>query len=753
MKDFIMQIWPDLTVSREIGRGPFSTVYEAVPKSGDGLFEAIKVISFKGSVQVMEAIAADLRFMKHLSAANAVVDMKDFKVFEHGDGAGFDIYVRMEKLTPLSLMVGKRTFSESDVVKIAQDVLDDLKMIDDQKMAHLNIKPSNIFLDGAGHYKLADLCTSRRLEACMGVAPVVETQSYMAPEMLAGKSSDIRADIYALGRILNEIMPASASEELKQMVDSACDPDPESRFMKPAAMRNALSFLKLEGSKTSGQSAQMHASMMQQGRQAEQQAKPVSPAGGEKNPAQPHHIGGQTPPGQAKQRAGGPNTAHPPQKKGSKAPIFIGIAAAVIVLIIVAVIAFGGKKDDDTGTEREAIVASEAVDENGQGSEQETESDTLETKTESDTKSAETAHETKGTATGTGGSQSQTGATYVDFFYQTENGEEYADLVGSNDEGVVWTYTTGRYAQAQCKRVSEIGNFDHNGGVFYMVEDGTVLCFDIATGAIRWKNSEFGGVITENSYTFDTNGNLYICGYMSPHLFIVSEKTGETVKRFEKAMDNYYRPYKIEICSINPNYFEITFEQGPNGENVILYYSISDGTFSTSIDGSGNTTSSADTGSSSQNSGKEIDNSVIRSVSASSYLDEPQYGLTHNANCLIDGSTSSVWCEDVSGNGEGEWVKFDLSGRCMVSGFTIYNGHQQDSDLYQKNSRVRKVTVTFSDGTEQTYELADKLGKQGFNFDKPVDTDSVKFTIVSVYEGYKYEDTCISEISLKGTVK
>jgi len=39
-------------------------------------------------------------------------------------------------------------------------------------------------------------------------------------------------------------------------------------------------------------------------------------------------------------------------------------------------------------------------------------------------------------------------------------------------------------------------------------------------------------------------------------------------------------------------------------------------------------------------------------------------------------------------------------------------------------------------------------GEQNIELAKPIVTNQVTFSIVSVYEGYKYEDTAISEIIL-----
>lgn len=141
---------------------------------------------------------------------------------------------------------------------------------------------------------------------------------------------------------------------------------------------------------------------------------------------------------------------------------------------------------------------------------------------------------------------------------------------------------------------------------------------------------------------------------------------------------------------------------------------------------------------------------AITNVTATSYLAEPEYGLSHDPYCVIDGSLSSVWVENAVGQGEGESITFQLDGIYQVSGFTIHAGHQESWDLYDKNSRPASLLVRFSNETSssQSVSLEDYFGQQQITFPSPVETSSVTFVIESVYPGYKYQDTVISEISL-----
>lgn len=136
--------------------------------------------------------------------------------------------------------------------------------------------------------------------------------------------------------------------------------------------------------------------------------------------------------------------------------------------------------------------------------------------------------------------------------------------------------------------------------------------------------------------------------------------------------------------------------------------------------------------------------SYIEEVSATSALSE--YNMTHNSGRVIDGDNTTAWVEGAEGQGIEETITIYFDGSYQIQGMTIYAGYQKSSDLYQKNSRPQEMKISFSDGSSTYYELKDINGAQDIILEKSVVTDFVSFTIESVYAGYKYEDTAISEI-------
>jgi cytoskeletal protein RodZ len=115
----------------------------------------------------------------------------------------------------------------------------------------------------------------------------------------------------------------------------------------------------------------------------------------------------------------------------------------------------------------------------------------------------------------------------------------------------------------------------------------------------------------------------------------------------------------------------------------------------------------------------------------------------------LDGDNSTCWCEGADGDGLGEAITLFTDDLSTIGKITIANGLCADYDTFYKNNRVRECELTFSDGTTYTVELNGDFEAQPCVITLPesVETEYVKITILSVYSGTKYTDTCISEIS------
>src|SRR5262245_58058046 len=193
--DFI----PGYEVQNHRGGGAFGEVYQA-RKSAIGKVYAIKYLHIDDSVQ-RDAVERELEQVRLFAAIDHpnLVTIEDMGVvlgvpYLIMGYAGEDTLARRLKRTYLDRGCALRYF-----VQISRGVL----ALHDRRLAHFDLKPSNVFLNGdvarVGDYGLAKLLTEGRQTLSFGRG----TPFYMAPEMLRNRA-DHRADIYSLGVMLYE---------------------------------------------------------------------------------------------------------------------------------------------------------------------------------------------------------------------------------------------------------------------------------------------------------------------------------------------------------------------------------------------------------------------------------------------------------------------------------------------------------------------------------------------------------------------
>jgi serine/threonine-protein kinase len=224
-------------VKSELGRGGMATVYKAY----DPRFErevAVKVLP-------RELMHADpqfrLRFEREAKIIAQLEHSAIVPVYDVGEADGQPYFVmRYMNGGSLSERIKASVFSIEDAAKILGAIAPGLDEAHSKGIVHRDIKPSNILFDKKDNPYISDFGIAKLSQAQSGNvtgSAIIGTPAYMAPEQAQGNEVDGRADIYALGIIVFEMLtgkqPYEADTPMAVAIKHITDPVPHIRNANP----------------------------------------------------------------------------------------------------------------------------------------------------------------------------------------------------------------------------------------------------------------------------------------------------------------------------------------------------------------------------------------------------------------------------------------------------------------------------------------------------------------------------------------
>jgi tetratricopeptide (TPR) repeat protein/TolB-like protein len=259
-------------VVEEIGAGGMGVVYRAHDERLDRDV-ALKVLSpdLAGDQEFLARFRREARTLSKLNHPN-VATVHDFDI---EGGTGF-IVMELVKGKSLVEKIRKGPLAESELVRVAIQLLDGLCAAHAEGIIHRDLKPGNLRETLDGRLKILDFGLARTLQAdidetqsILTTSGVVGTLPYMAPEQLRGEYIDARTDIYAAGVVLYELatgsrpfpeafgprltdsilhrIPPSAREvnpqvssEFDSLIHTALEKEPQRRFGSAREMLDAV---------------------------------------------------------------------------------------------------------------------------------------------------------------------------------------------------------------------------------------------------------------------------------------------------------------------------------------------------------------------------------------------------------------------------------------------------------------------------------------------------------------------------------
>ncbi|MFI0819196.1 Stk1 family PASTA domain-containing Ser/Thr kinase [Streptomyces sp. NPDC021098] len=195
-------------VEARIAVGGMATVYRAVDTRLDRVL-ALKVMhqSLASDTAFVDRFIREAKSVARLAHAN-VVGMYD----QGTDGA--HVYLAMEYVAGCTLrdvLRERGALQPRAALDILEPVLAALGAAHRAGFVHRDMKPENVLIGDDGRVKVADFGLVRAVDTntSASTGSVLGTVSYLAPEQIEHGTADTRADVYACGVVLYEMLTGS----------------------------------------------------------------------------------------------------------------------------------------------------------------------------------------------------------------------------------------------------------------------------------------------------------------------------------------------------------------------------------------------------------------------------------------------------------------------------------------------------------------------------------------------------------------
>lgn len=192
-------------VDRLLGRGAMGAVFAA---HDDEVDEDV-------AIKILEAAHEDdtlARFRREVRLARRVTHRNAARTYDLGEHEGLR-YLTMELVAGESLqdrLARDGRLTPEVAVDMAVQICRGLAAAHGVGVVHRDLKPANVLLEASGRAVITDFGVARGLvddpQVTVDHLAIIGTPAYMAPEQVRGTDIDARADLFALGVMLFEML-------------------------------------------------------------------------------------------------------------------------------------------------------------------------------------------------------------------------------------------------------------------------------------------------------------------------------------------------------------------------------------------------------------------------------------------------------------------------------------------------------------------------------------------------------------------
>jgi len=239
------------TVIERVGAGGMGVVYKAIDTALESQV-GLKVI--RPELAEIPSFAA--RFRREVRLTRQITHPNVCRVHDLGESDGV-LYLSMEWIegeTLDQLLRQAGTLRDARALEIASRIAEALEAAHAAGVVHRDLKPGNVMIDRRGKVSVLDfgLALEHGSPELTGPGLVLGTPRYMAPEQRAGRTVDARADLYALGLVLVQMLVGQHAEAGARALPPELNPvflpllrkllaeDPADRYSSATAVVEAL---------------------------------------------------------------------------------------------------------------------------------------------------------------------------------------------------------------------------------------------------------------------------------------------------------------------------------------------------------------------------------------------------------------------------------------------------------------------------------------------------------------------------------